>query len=93
MKLETRYKPSSFLSWREIDGRTVAVDPQEGKAYHFNDVAATIWKSIDGHKSVAEIIERLAAHYESPAKKIQKDVISFLKELFQNDLIPPASPE
>ena len=93
MKLETRYKPSPFLSWRELDGQTVAVDPQEGKAYHFNGVGAAIWQFIDGHQSVAKIIECLAAQYESPEKKIQKDVISFLKELSQNDLITPASPE
>lgn len=82
-----RYQISPFLSWREVDGQTVAVDAQEGKVYQFNEVAAAIWKSMENAKTAEEIAACVAREYDGSPAKIQKDVNSFLKQLFQDDLI------
>ncbi len=88
MKPDSRCRISSFLSWSETDGgKTVAVDSQEGKVYHFNDAAADIWRLLDGKNTLSDIVARLSQKYDCPQKKLEKDTSAFLSKLFQDDLI------
>lgn len=81
------FKPSDHLSWKILEDRTVVIDEQEGKLFHFNDTGAMIWNALDGQKNVTEIARALQGCFDSSFAQLEKDTKKFVDYLFQLELI------
>ena len=75
------------VSWRNIDGIALVVQPKEGAIYPLNSVATKIWLLSDGTRCVADIIEALVSEFEGEPDEIRKDTLLFLEELERASLI------
>ncbi len=55
--------------------------------YNLNEIGAVIWEQIDGKKSLRRIIEGLVAEYEVEQTDAERDVLDFIRELVDSQLI------
>lgn len=55
--------------------------------YNLNEIGAVIWEQIDGKKSLRRIIEGLVAEYEVEQTDAERDVLDFIGELVDSQLI------
>ena len=87
MNAESRPRPNGHVSWELVEEAAVVVDPSEGNVYHFNAVGTEIWKALDGIRTIEEIVGHVQACFEVKQAKIRKDVLSFIKQLRDMDLV------
>ena len=77
---------------REIAGETILV-PIKGKLadmqriFAVDDVAEYIWRQLDGERRVADIRDGVMDLYEVGKKQARADVLDFIEELKEADLI------
>lgn len=83
------YYFKSHLAWQiEPVTETVYVfDNKNGSSYFFNDVSMNIWKMIYSKISVKDMIDLLASRYEVSKVQLEEDVISFISEIIEEDLV------
>jgi len=85
--LNSRLVKNEDIAWRQIEDDAILIDMDEEEVTHFNAVAAQIWDALDGEKSVAEIIDFICGQFEVGKDKAKKDVLAFLKKLFQREIV------
>jgi len=77
---------------REIAGETILV-PIKGKLanmqriFAVDDVAEYIWQQLDGEKKVADIRDGVIELYDVAKEQAREDVLDFIEELKEADLI------
>ena len=52
-----------------------------------NDVGAGVWLLVDGQRSVDEITEEIVTHMDANREAVARDVLAFLDQLEQRELI------
>lgn len=52
-----------------------------------NDIAAGVWLMIDGRRSIADITAEILNHVEAEHTTVTRDVLAFLGQLEQRELI------
>lgn len=73
--------------WRELDGETILLDPQEGCSYNLNAVGTLVWKMLDGQHTTTAITDAVCQAYEvEPAQALQ-DIEQLLDDLREHKLI------
>lgn len=84
------YKLAENISWREIDGQILILDPRiNKKAHELSPIASYIWLSISNHKEIEQVTSELVEHYKSKQEEteIKKDINFFIDELLGLKLI------
>ncbi len=54
---------------------------------NFNEVATRVWELIDGQRTVGDIVAVVTDEYEVEPAVAEADILAFLDELLQKDLI------
>ena len=72
---------------RELDDGPALIDPYRRVLIQLNPTGVEIWGLLDGERSVIEIISVLRDKFEVSDETLNKDVVSFLKELFRREMI------
>ena len=73
--------------WRVLDDGAVIVTPRAGNVRVLNHVGTAIWQLIDGENSLADIEWELIHQYEVPVEQARNDLLSFMQQLEQRDMI------
>lgn len=84
------YKLAENISWREIDGQILILDPRiNKKAHELSSIASYIWLAISNNKEIEQVKNELVDHYQSEQKEsdIKKDIDFFIDELLKLKLI------
>lgn len=98
VELSTRYRKADNLVAREIAGETLLV-PIRGRLadmrriFALDPVAAFIWQCLDAPCTPTEILELIQVEFDVPREKAKSDLLSFLSDLLQADLIIRTDPE
>ncbi|MNB76536.1 Coenzyme PQQ synthesis protein D [compost metagenome] len=71
----------------DMDGEKVMLSIERGKYFNLGQVGGDIWELIGTPRSVKEIVEELRKSYEIDLEICEQDVIPFLQNLLQEDLI------
>lgn len=79
---EDKYERATELLEAELGEELVALEPQQGSCFGFNNVAAVVWRQLEQPKSFDELKLLLLAEYEVGAEQCTLE----LKELI-NDLV------
>ncbi len=84
--LEKVYKKSDSIVSRKIADEFILVPIKQNvgdleSISTLNEVAARIWELIDGKKKVMEIKDVILDEYEVTPKKLETDIIEYIKEL------------
>src|SRR5258708_39168252 len=81
------WQKNPALAWREIDGETVIISPNDSVMHELNDTGSFLWKNIDGEKSAAELAELLVGYYEVTPEIALSDTRSLLEEMSSRKLV------
>jgi hypothetical protein len=84
------YKLAENISWREIDGQILILDPRiNKKAHELSPIASYIWLSLSNNIGMNQITNDLISNYKTQQKEeeIQKDIDFFVNELLKLKLI------
>jgi len=71
----------------ELDGETVLLSIQHGQYYYFNQIGSHIWTLLRTPRSVAALCDVLTDVYEVERALCEQEVLTFLNELFTDDLL------
>jgi len=71
----------------ELGDELVALDPDGGACFGFNDVAATVWRLLERPRTFAELIEALLSDYDVEPAQCEADVGDLLAQLSDRGLV------
>ncbi|WP_173012800.1 PqqD family protein [Niveispirillum sp. SYP-B3756] len=71
----------------EVDDEVVMLDVISGCYYNLDPVGSDIWKRLQNVMSVGELCAALQRDYNADAETIQHDVIPWLDQMLERDLI------
>jgi predicted transcriptional regulator len=80
------------LAWREIDGETVIISPEDSQVHELNETASLIWKHVEG-KTLQQLAERVSAEYEISVATARADVDTLVAAWQQKQLVFVAAEE
>ena len=75
------------LVWREVDGETVILSPDNKKLQVVNGVGARIWALLDGEHDVSAITSIISQEYNAQKDTVEKDTLEYLEDLKRLDLM------
>lgn len=70
-------------------GTLVLLDLDGGQYYALDEVSARVWELCDGAHGVGTIAESIGAEYDAPVETIYEDVLAFLEEMLDENLLVP----
>ena len=71
----------------ELDDETILMSVDQGKYFGMDRTSREIWRRLEKPVKVAELIAALATTYDVSPAVCQCDVIEFLEDLLQEQLI------
>jgi hypothetical protein len=85
--LNTRVARGEGLVSSEMDGETVLLSVETGRYYGMDPVGSRIWDLIEQPRRVSGLCEALQEEFEVEREQCERDVLSYLNELYQEGLI------
>jgi len=85
--------PSKDVVSREVQGEFILIpivsgmDKNKEAIFTLNETGRLIWDKLAKKKSIRKIVSELSLEFASPARKIQENVLGFLKELLKRKMI------
>lgn len=76
----------------EIDGETVMMSIDSGEYYGLDPIASRIWAIVETPLSVQALNEQLLSEYEVSEEQCQSDVLKFLSDMAENNVITLSAP-
>ena len=86
-KLNAIVAPHPQVVAQMLPAEAVLLLPSKGEVKVLNDVGARIWALLDGKRTLSEIIELVCAEYAVLQAQAKKDVLEFVGELAQRNLV------
>ncbi|HEX7071958.1 MAG TPA: PqqD family peptide modification chaperone, partial [Rhodothermales bacterium] len=71
----------------DLGGDAVVLDSNGGRYYGLNEVAARILELVKEPRSVGDVVALMRQEYDVPDEVLEKDVIQFLEEMEDHDLV------
>jgi len=71
----------------ELDGETIILNISSGIYSGLDSIGTTIWNLIEKPISFAQLCDQILKDYDVKKEQCIKDLISFLRELAENNLI------
>jgi hypothetical protein len=87
ISLETVFIRRRNLVETELDGAVVLMSVARGNCYALDNSAARIWKLLASPLSLAGLCGALGREYEVEPENCRRDVLSFLEQLRDENLI------
>jgi coenzyme PQQ biosynthesis protein PqqD len=72
---------------QEAQGQTVLLRLDDGGYYALEEVGARIWELCDGERDLSGIVAILCSEFDAPEKQVMADVVEFVAELRNEDLL------
>jgi len=63
---------------------------ETGAYFGINEVGFAIWELIDGERSMSDLVDRLGELVSGAPPNLEGDVVTFLNNALERDLIRPA---
>jgi len=87
INLKTTVKRVEDMVCADLNDMTVMMSIENGNYYGLDDIATVIWNIIEEPLKVGDLIDKLVQEFEISAEECEKDVISFLNELEEQNLL------
>ena len=78
---------SGHQTHRELSDEFVILGIKTGRYFSVEEVGAAIWRALQKPTTVAELCEQIVAKYNTSHVQCRADVIAFLEELRDEELI------
>ena len=83
----THYKRAVSLMEAELGGEVVALDPEGGTCFGFNEVATRIWRRLAEPATFDQLRDELIEEYEVSAEECSADLHAALEDMQAKGLI------
>ena len=87
INIDTKIKKNKNIEDTDLDGNKVMMNLQKGRYFMMNEVGSRIWELINEPIKVNYIIDELLNEYRVDRATCEKEVMNFIQELFNGDLI------
>lgn len=87
MNDQTILKRKSGLMTANMNGSAVMMDIATGKYYNLGETGGHIWELLEQPTTLSNLIQRLTTEYDVSAERCRADVLSFLQQLVDRDLL------
>ena len=87
MKITDKPLQNTDTAVRKIDDVFYVMHADTSELHNFNEVATRVWELVDGQRTVADIVGAITDEYEVTPAVAEADILAFLDELLQKDLI------
>ena len=91
MNLDSVFQRNEQVLVQEVEGEAVLVLPAAGKVRVLNETGAFIWHHLDGKKRLADVVQALCAAYNVRPEEAGQDVLAFVTDLLERDLVSVVS--
>ena len=81
------YSRAVKLMEADLEDELVALDPDAGKCFGFNNVATSVWKSLEQPKSFEQLLSELLDTYEIDEEQCDRELHMLLEDLIAKQLI------
>ncbi|MEK4818504.1 lasso peptide biosynthesis PqqD family chaperone [Priestia sp. FSL R5-0680] len=71
----------------DMGNEKVMLNIENGKYYNLGEIGGDIWESISKPTQVNELVNHIVKRYEVQTDKCEEEVISFLENMYQENLI------
>jgi len=71
----------------DIGNELVALDPEAGSCFGFNEVATSVWRSLEQPKTFDELRDELLGEYDVDLEQCSRELQMLLKDLIAKRLI------
>ena len=85
--LDSKLRRASHVRFRMIDDEAVLFAQHSGEILVLDEVGARIFVAIGDESTPAAIVAALAEEYEVAEEKLREDVLVFLEELAEAELL------
>ncbi len=85
--LNSTVKRAGNLVSCDLDGETALMSVENGKYYAMDPVGSRIWALLEQARSVSAMCSLLIEEFEVEPSQCQHDVLAFLNELSQDNLV------
>lgn len=85
--IESTYRRAADLLEAELGAELVALDPQEGSCFGFNEVAALVWRQLEQPKSFKELRQALLAEYDVSTEQCTRELEELMDDLVEKGLV------
>ena len=90
MDLSIKIQRGEDYVFNEVDGELVMMNIETGSYATLNETGKSIWVLLEEPNSVENIMKELANEFDATSEQIQKDILPFLKKLFDQKIIVKA---
>jgi hypothetical protein len=87
ISLDTIVRRADGLVSCDLDGETALMSVANGKYYGLDPIGSRIWVLLEEARPVAAMCALLVAEYDVELHQCQSDVLGFLNDLAQDNLI------
>lgn len=84
---EARLRRRERVLSQSADGSLVLLDVDGGEYFALEEVAARVWDLCDGDRTVSAVVETVATEYDASPEAVEADVLAFLEEMIQENLL------
>jgi hypothetical protein len=88
---ESRLQHRDRVLIQRAAGTLVLLDLEGGQYYALDEVSARVWELCDGERGINAIVEAIGTEYDAPVETIREDVLAFLQEMLDENLLVQAS--
>ena|SRR5688572_13313417 len=81
------YQRTTELLEAELGAELVALDPEGGSCFGFNEVATIVWRRLDRPQSFGELKDMLLAQYEVGDEQCVTELRALLDDLVEKGLV------
>ena len=85
--LASKIKRSPEIVHSKIDGETVMMSIQQGEYYGLDTIGSHVWALLDEETNVSDLCDKLSTTYAVDESTCQADVIHFLQDTFEHNII------
>lgn len=86
----TVYRRAVSLMEAELGDELVALDPEAGQCFGFNNVAATVWRHLENPKTFDQLRDALLDEYEVDSAQCSEELRGLLDDLSSRGLVSAA---
>jgi hypothetical protein len=87
LSMDTVVVRSSEPITREVDGELVMLDPRQSMYFALDSIGGRIWELLQQPQQVDALCRSLSEEFDAPVATCRADVLAFLAELVDADLV------
>ena len=84
---EDRYERATELLEAELGDELVALEPEIGSCFGFNNVATAVWRQLEQPRSFVELRQSLLAEYDVAPEQCARELQELIDDLVDKGLV------